>query len=86
MVEVRKWKTLSQFIADCRVNDIYIAKIRSRWLSAPVRRTIEYSLYVKVTACSKKSPILRVFETRKIFPDDVVSRLEIEGINVDEQG
>jgi len=81
-IETIEYKTLKSFIAACQKNDIRLVKIITQPRQTLSPKKLQYKIEVTVTACSRKSPVLRVFKTTKMNCNDVVLWFEIEGINV----
>jgi hypothetical protein len=82
-IEVRKHKTLRQFVSDCGASGIIMARVTERGSVEFVSRNrMEPRLTVTVTACSRKSPVLRIWSTWRQPIETVKLLLEFEGISV----
>lgn len=77
-IEVVIYRTLTEFVKACLANGISLVKVNSRMVGQVSGKWMQYRDEITVTACSRKSPVLRVWKTDKWTKDRVVTTLEIE--------
>ena len=78
-VNVVEYRTLSAFVSACHKNGIRIVKVTDvHWRDS----SGWWRVGSRVTACSRKSPVLRIWDTKTERKSNVMDKVAIEGFYV----
>jgi len=81
-IKVVKYRTLAAFVSACHKNGIRIVKHSTPLWLGDDQCGWQSARGVRVTACSRKSPVLRVWDTRTNTPKNIWEKLVLENFYI----